>query len=365
MRLASAGALRPLAGTVPTAAPWAGGTLWLGLDCAVLVKRLSIETDPYENDPGRWGASLATLAELMLPCLDAAGARSVVEVGAYAGDVTRLLLDWAAESGARVWAIDPSPHERLVQLGEERPDLELIRATSHDALRDIPVPDVVVIDGDHNYHTVSEELHLIGERASGADLPLLMFHDVCWPHARRDDYFAPELIPEEDRNPFVEGGGLFPGVPGVRHGGLPFRWPAAREGGPHNGVLTAIEDFVENRAGLRLAVVPAFFGLGVIWHRDAPWAAAVAEILDPWDRNPLLERLEANRVFHLASEHVQLVRASEIQERVARQEMLLRRLLGSSAFSVAERLSRLRQRVGIAPDQSAVSKEEVRRTLAD
>ena len=55
---------------------------------------------------------------------------------------------------------------------------------------------MVVIDGDHNYYTVSEELRLIGERAAGAELPLLLFHDVCWPHARRDDYFAPELIPE-------------------------------------------------------------------------------------------------------------------------------------------------------------------------
>ena len=55
---------------------------------------------------------------------------------------------------------------------------------------------VVVIDGDHNYWTVSEELRLLSERAPGAELPLLLFHDVCWPHARRDDYFAPELIPE-------------------------------------------------------------------------------------------------------------------------------------------------------------------------
>ena len=55
----------------------------------------------------------------------------------------------------------------------------------------------MIIDGDHNYFTVSEELRLIGERAPGAELPLLLFHDVCWPHGRRDDYFDAELIPEE------------------------------------------------------------------------------------------------------------------------------------------------------------------------
>ena len=39
---------------------------------------------------------MAQSAELMLPCLDAAGARSVVEVGAFAGDLTRVLVDWAS-----------------------------------------------------------------------------------------------------------------------------------------------------------------------------------------------------------------------------------------------------------------------------
>jgi SAM-dependent methyltransferase len=329
------------------------------------VERLQLKIDPFANDPGHWGASLANNAELMIGCLDATGARSVVEVGAYAGDLTGLLLEWAAGPGAQVVAVDPSPQPELVQLSEERSDLQLIRETSHAALQHIPLADAVVIDGDHNYYTVSEELRLIGERAAGVDLPLLMFHDVCWPHGRRDDYYAPELIPEEYRQPTVEGGGLFPGESGIRPGALPYRWPAAKEGGPRNGVLTAVEDFVEARDGLRLAVVPAFFGLGVVWHRDAPWAEAVAEILEPWDRNPLLERLEENRVFHLASVHFQMVQASIAQQRNARHEELLRRLLDSSAFSVAEKLSRLRQRLGIATGVSTVSKEDVRRALAD
>jgi hypothetical protein len=329
------------------------------------VEELRPKIDPYVNDLGRWGASLLNDGELILACLDTARPRSVVEVGAYAGDLTGLLLEWAAGSDARVSAVDPSPKQKLVQLAEERPDLELIRATSNEALRRIPLPDAVIIDGDHNYYTVSEELRLIADKAREPALPLLMFHDVCWPHARRDSYYAPELIPEEQRQPLVKGAGLFPGEPGVRPGGLPYHFAAEREGGPRNGVLTAIEDFVEGREGLRLAVVPAFFGLGVVWHRDAPWAEAVAQVLEPWDRNPLLERLEANRALHLASSHFHLTEANALRERVARQEALLRRLLESSAFSVAERLSRLRWRVGIGRHQSAVSKEDVRRVLSD
>jgi Methyltransferase domain len=319
----------------------------------------------YASDPGQWGASLINDAEVMIACLDAAAPESVVEVGAYAGDLTRLLLEWAEGSGARVWAIDPEPQPELVQLDEDRSDLELVQAPSIEALERIPLPQAAVIDGDHNYYTVSEELRLIGEKASGADLPLLMFHDVCWPHARRDSYYIPERIPEEHRQPIVEGAGLFPGESKVRLGGLPYHYAAELEGGPRNGVLTAVEDFVAEREGLRLAVVPAFFGFGVVWHRDAPWAEALAAVVEPLDRNPLLERLEANRVFHLASMHSQMVQAAIAQQRVARQEVVLRRLLESSAFSVAERLSRLRERVGIGRQATVVSKDDVRRAIAD
>ena len=332
---------------------------------ARLMERLSLNIDPYANDPGHWGASLITLAEIIVPVLDAAGARSVVEVGAYAGDLTGLLVEWAAGSGARVSAIDPSPRPPLVALAEQRPELELVRATSHEALAEIPIPDAAVIDGDHNYFTVSEELRLIAERATGADLPLLIFHDVAWPHGRRDDYYDPELVPEEARHPIHEGGGVFPGDPGIRPGALPYRFAAAREGGPRNGVLTAVEDFVEAHDGLRLAVVPAFFGLGVVWHQNAPYADAVAEVVEFWDRNPLLERLEANRVHHLASSHMALVEAARAGERLARQEAVLRRLLDSSAFGVAERLSQLRERAGVAKWQSVVSKDDIRRALGE
>jgi hypothetical protein len=332
---------------------------------AASMERLSLNIDPYANDPGHWGASLITLAEIIVPVLDAAGAKSVVEVGAYAGDLTGLLVEWAGGSGARVWAIDPAPRKPLVDLAEQRPELELVRATSHAALSEIPIPDAAIVDGDHNYYTVREELRIVAERAAGGELPVLIFHDVGWPHGRRDDYYDPSLVPEEARQPIHEGAGLFPGDSGIRPSGLPYRYAAAREGGPRNGVLTAVEDFVADREGLRLAVVPAFFGLGVVWHERAPYADAVGEILEIWDRNPLLERLEANRVHHLASSHIAMVEAARAAERAARQEAVLRRLLESSAFGVAERLSRLRERVGIAKWASVVSKEDIRRALGE
>jgi predicted O-methyltransferase YrrM len=81
------------------------------------VRRDQTQIEPYAedpNDPGRWAHSLRNLAELLVPCLDAAGARSVMEVGAHDGDLTAVLVEWAAGTGARVVAIDPAPKQQLI-----------------------------------------------------------------------------------------------------------------------------------------------------------------------------------------------------------------------------------------------------------
>lgn len=317
--------------------------------------------DPYLHDPDHWGVSLAQMAEIMLPCLDAARVRSVVEIGAFAGDLTRVLVDWAQRSGARVGAVDPSPQPGLRALAAEHPQLELITRTSLEALPEIDLPDAIVIDGDHNYFTVSEELRLIADRAGDERFPLVLLHDVCWPHGRRDDYFDADQIPAAARHPVAGGGGgIMPGEPGLRRGGgLPYPRSAVREGGPRNGVRTAVEDFVSAHEGLRFALIPAFFGFGAVWDPRAAWAADVGRILDPWDRHPVLERLEANRVHHLALGHTRLVELG----RTHAQEAVLRRLLNSRAFAVAEVLSRLRSRAGIARGQELVSRDDIRRVL--
>jgi hypothetical protein len=327
---------------------------------------VDVEVDPYQHDPLHWGASMAHHTDVMLRLFDAVGATSIVEVGAYAGDLTGVLVQWADQTGGAVKAIDPAPQPALVSLAEAHAALELIRQTSLASLGEIELPDVVIIDGDHNYYTVSEELRLIASRASGARLPLLLFHDVGWPHARRDDYFDVEQIPADVRQPLVgERAGIVPDDPGVRPDGLPYHKSAAREGGAHNGVLTAVEDFAGAEPQRRLVVVPAFFGFGAVWDSRAPWATAVAAILEPLHRDPLIAALESNRVGHIAGEHQLRAQIWELQERLGRQEEVLRRLLDSSAFTVAERLSMMRVKAGVAPGQSTISRDQIRRALAD
>jgi hypothetical protein len=323
------------------------------------------DLDPRARDAGDWGTSLLHNAEFVLACLDAVRARSICEVGGFRGELTELLLRRAAAEGGHVTVIDTAPHPELVALAEGREHVELLRTDSHAALAEIPLADAIILDGDHNHYTVSGELRIISDRVADENrrFPLVLLHDVGWPHARRDDYYVPERIPAEHRQPLAQEG-LFPGEPGTVHGGIPCDNPAAREGGPGNGVLTAVEDFLAEHASLRLAIIPAFYGLGVVWEESDPHADALQRVLAPWDRHPLLQRMEDNRLLHLANTHVLFIAAAEARQRIAvrdrklqRQTELLRRMHGSRVFWAVQLLLRLRHR------RAVVSPAQMRRAI--
>ena len=318
---------------------------------------------PLPSDPDENAASLSNLAEILFSALDAIEAEHVIEVGAFHGKSTGDLVEWAARRGARITAIDPTPQTARLEFAAGEPGLDLIEATSLEALGELPRADAVLLDGDHNWHTLSEELRLIESRAPAAELPLIFIHDLGWPLARRDSYYAPERIPAEHRQPLARNTFLAPGEPGVVAGGMPFECVAQREGGPRNGILTAVEDFVGGREELRLAIVPAFFGLGILWHREALWASKVEGIVSPWDGNRLLARMEENRVAHMVErwrlfQELQPMLADLGRHRERREA--LRAMGGSRTFALAEWISRVHRR-----GNPAFSRAEVRRALGE
>ncbi|MGI9021998.1 MAG: class I SAM-dependent methyltransferase [Acidimicrobiales bacterium] len=327
--------------------------------------------------PGRGGLllySLSEFREIILECLDRVEARSVVEIGGEDGTFTAELLSWAAARDGRVSCIDPTPSPGLVDLVETSAAGELHRGTSLEALPRMPASDVYLVDGDHNYYTLLHELEAI-EAISGGTFPLVFAHDVGWPSGRRDMYYAPGTLPPKAVHPHDYDRGAVVGssdlVEAGFQGGGEFAWAVA-EGGPANGVLTAVEAFLADRPHLELAIVPCVFGLGVIFPAEAPWVGAVGEVLGRYVGNPLLERLEQNRLDLylrvLEQQHEQFetslglrdlqvenralwARVHDLERELAevsnRSSQLAGELLmtaGARSFTVAERLSRLHAR---------------------
>jgi hypothetical protein len=244
--------------------------------------------------------SMAEFSDLILPALSTAGARHVVEIGAEAGTMTRLLLDHTQQAGGSFVSIDPSPDPAVEALFASASHARLVRDTSIAAISSLNA-DAWIIDGDHNWWTVYHESQAIWERVREKDGDFLVFyHDVGWPWGRRDLYYAPDRIPPSFRHPHAFDRGVTLDVPEAVMGGFrgEGRWACAlREGGPKNGVLTAIEDFVIGKEERLLwAQIPAVFGLGVLFERDASWSTELAGLLGPYHLNPLLARLERNRL---------------------------------------------------------------------
>jgi hypothetical protein len=257
--------------------------------------------------------SLANFTPIIMPLLRIAGARRLVEIGAEAGTMTRELIAYTAGIGGELTVIDLAPTFEVKSLVAAAQNLNLLPETSLSALQKLAAADAYLIDGDHNYYTVLQELTLIDQAISSLGWPLLAFiHDIGWPFGRRDGYCDPELIPPEFCHPHDWIKGMTPGNSGLVEGGVRgvgSSAAATKEGGPRNGVLTAVEDFLAGRPErFRLAKVPAIYGLGVLYSNDAPWAEQATALLAPYDDNPLIAALERDRVQHFA-DHLQLIYA--------------------------------------------------------
>jgi cephalosporin hydroxylase len=267
------------------------------------------------------------------PILKAVGARRVVEIGAARGETTRLLLELLGPE-AELHVIDPVPqfdpseHER--RFGGR---YNFHRDTSHNVLPNLPPPDVALVDGDHNWYTVYHELKMLSKtaREAGEPLPVLIMHDAGWPYGRRDLYYSPEQIPEEFRQPYDQRG-IKPGeaelLPSPR-GINPTMNNAVREGGARNGVLTALDDFLdEYDKPARRFVLPIYFGLAIVAEEERlerqPELARVLDHLDSAEgRYELLELSESLRIRAMLFQHNVFFKSEERFEQAARRYLSL------------------------------------------
>ncbi len=249
--------------------------------------------------------SMSEFSSLILPCLDEAGATEISEIGSEFGGMSKLLAERASNKGGTLTCIDPEPAEGFADWAAGENCVTHIAQPSLDGLKSAGSADAWFIDGDHNYYTVFHELSVIDAIQKNAGRPLLAFmHDVSWPCARRDFYYAPDRVPAGWRHPHSFDHGVKLGHQGVVEGrglrGMGHFAVALDEGGARNGVLTAIEDFLREAdtddRPLYYVHIPAVLGLGIVFDAKADWSEALAQFLLPYHANPLIARLEENRL---------------------------------------------------------------------
>jgi cephalosporin hydroxylase/GT2 family glycosyltransferase len=292
--------------------------------------------------------------DIVAPVIDAVGARRVIEIGALRGETTTRMLERLGPE-CELHVIDPVPQFDPAEHEREFPGrYHFHLGTSHEVLPSLPSADAVLVDGDHNWYTVYHELRMLADTARRAEVPLpvLVLHDVGWPYGRRDLYYEPERIPEEYRQRYARAG-MRPGESTlVWFGGLNRHMANAwQEGGPRNGVMTAVDDFVaEHPEPLRVVVLPIFFGLGIVAEEAVlaahPQLAAFLDHLEsPEGTRALLELGERIRIDEAmltqawlrkleergqrgADRYLDLVKAVLLDERNLQHELRLSYVLG-------------------------------------
>lgn len=248
------------------------------------------------------------------PILEIVEPEVVVEIGSAAGDNTQHLLTFCKRTGATLHVVDPAPgYDADAWTREHEGNLVFHQDLSLNVLPNIDRFQAMLIDGDHNWHTVFRELELI-ERLSeerGQPLPLMLFHDVGWPYGRRDSYYQPERIPPEERQPY-ERKGMRPGIPGlVEEGGMNHGFlNAVLEGAPRSGVFTAIENFIEQTdRELRCITVAGMHGLTVL---------APEHLQESDELRRFLDGLEPSSALR---QHLEQVEMAYLEAEIARQEL--------------------------------------------
>jgi len=219
---------------------------------------------------------------------------AIVEVGAERGLTSEFLKTLACEINADFYSVDPC-YESSYVLG----NFHVLAEKSSAFLARNITSNFVLLDGDHNYQTVTEELVGFSDRSDKEHPHCFILHDIGWPWARRDIWYDKEAASD-----FVENVGVCLEEPElVRDRGLQSGYAYCTRktyGGERNGVLTAVEDFVETRPEFEFMKIPGPFGLGILL-RNKGKNTELAAYFDHLELalkclGPLLNKLEANRL---------------------------------------------------------------------
>ena len=191
---------------------------------------------------------LAFWEKIILPLLQSFGVKRIVEIGAEHGLNTSNLLQYCRAVNGELFVIDPAPRFDIQQYKMHfHKEFHMLLDYSLEILPHLKQFDCILIDGDHNWYTVYHELKLVEIMAQQQErFPLVFLHDTQWPYGRRDMYYFPESIPAGFVHPYAKMG-MVSGQSQLVHGGGANNLlnNALYEGGARNGVLTAVEDFLQ------------------------------------------------------------------------------------------------------------------------
>lgn len=190
----------------------------------------------------------------------------ILDMNPGRGEIAPALLAYCRETGCRMDIVDPSKNPELrASIEGFSKEHAFHSVPANKAIRFAEHPDLVLLGGEPNWSGVNGALALLRRLSveRGQPFPCVLARHTGWPYGRRDMYAEPQWV--EEKHPFAYQG-VAPGRSELVELGLNAHLAhAVHEGGPRNGVLTGIEDFIATAPfELHFHQSPACGGLGVL-----------------------------------------------------------------------------------------------------
>lgn len=131
------------------------------------------------------------------------------------------------------------------------PKIKTINGNPLEVLKNQKHYEAIFINDDPNWYTVYNELNII--KKTNDEFPIVFICNNTFPHKRRDSYRNPKTIPQDYKQESIKG------LP-ILYGGTEIiiednYYHARDENTPNNGVLTAIEDFLDENNDVDLVEI--------------------------------------------------------------------------------------------------------------
>ena len=118
--------------------------------------------------------------------------------------------------------------------------------------------EAIFINDDPNWYTIFNELNII--KKNNKEFPLVFICNNIFPHKKRDSYKNPDVIPDEFKNEFSRQLFLSDDIK-IKDN----FYHAIKENTPKNGVLTAIDDFLEINKSIGIMDIKFIDGITILY----------------------------------------------------------------------------------------------------
>lgn len=206
----------------------------------------------------------------IIPILNRFNVKKVLLIGLSNETILNKLLTYYIKNDEMLYTIDNeiNAEDLINNKNNYQENIKHFKGQSLNILPYLKNFDAILINNDPNWYTVYNELNLI--KKNNLKFPLVFICNNKYPHKRRDSYINPNNIPDEYKHECYNKLPIkYEEDNKIKHAMIEDGFcHAIYEETPKNGVLTAIEDFLNENKNLKKIEIDFLEGITLIYNNS-------------------------------------------------------------------------------------------------